>query len=92
MKTNKILLSIIAAAGAGAAIGLLYAPDKGENTRKNISNKGDKLLEGLNESLSQLQGAITKKYNTAMDETEMLIANGKSKYNELKGAAKSIAS
>ena len=92
MKTSKILLSIIAAAGAGAAIGLLYAPDKGTNTRKNISQKGDKLLEGLNDSLSQLQGAITKKYNTAMDETEALISNGRSKYDELKGAAKTVAS
>jgi gas vesicle protein len=92
MTTSKILLSIIAAAGAGAAIGLLYAPDKGTNTRKNISQKGDKLLEGLNDSISQLQGTINKKYNTALDETDMLIANGKSKYDEMKGAAKSLAS
>lgn len=92
MTTSKILLSIIAAAGAGAAIGLLYAPDKGTNTRKNISDKGDKLLESLNDSLSQLQGAITKKYNTAIDETEALISNGKLKYDEMKGTAKSLAS
>jgi gas vesicle protein len=91
MRTSKILLSIVAAAGAGAAIGLLYAPDKGANTRKNISEKGDKLLEGLNQNLSHLQGAITKKFNKAIDETEALISNGKSKYDEMKDAAKSIA-
>ncbi|MES2797905.1 MAG: YtxH domain-containing protein [Bacteroidota bacterium] len=92
MRTSKILLSIIAAAGAGAAIGLLYAPDKGANTRKNISEKGDKFLEGLNESLSQFQGAITKKYNSAIAETEALISNGKSKLEEMKGTAKTLAS
>ena len=92
MTTSKILLSIIAAAGAGAAIGLLYAPDKGTNTRKNISDKGDKLLESLNDSIGQLQGTINKKYNTALNETDNLISNGKSKYDEMKGAAKSLAS
>ena len=40
MKTSKTILGILGAAAAGVAIGMLFAPDKGTNTRKKLAKKG----------------------------------------------------
>jgi gas vesicle protein len=34
---NKIILALLLGVAAGTAVGLLYAPDSGENTRKRIA-------------------------------------------------------
>ena len=40
---------------AGSVVALLYAPDKGSNTRDKISYKLQSLLEELNETIDKLQ-------------------------------------
>jgi len=42
---SKVLLSFIVGAAAGAATGLLLAPDKGENTRKKVKESVNDLSE-----------------------------------------------
>ena len=41
-KSSNILTALIAGAAAGAVIGLLFAPDKGTETRKKINEEGKK--------------------------------------------------
>ncbi|MBN2893797.1 MAG: YtxH domain-containing protein [Bacteroidales bacterium] len=43
--TTKFLLGFIAGALSGATVGLLLAPDKGEETRKLIVDKFDELAQ-----------------------------------------------
>ena len=52
MDTKKVVLGVLASFAAGAAIGVLFAPDKGSNTRKSISRKGEELADELNGRLN----------------------------------------
>lgn len=45
MSNSKILLALLGGAAAGAAIGLLFAPDKGSKTREKISKSAKDLTD-----------------------------------------------
>ena len=42
-KTGKILTAFAVGAAAGAVLGILFAPDKGSETRRKINEQGKKI-------------------------------------------------
>ena len=48
MNSAKVLLSALAGVAIGIQIGVLIAPEKGEETRKKLSKKGDDYLDEIN--------------------------------------------
>jgi gas vesicle protein len=44
--SGKILAAVAAGIAAGAVLGILFAPDKGTETRKKIADQGKKLQMG----------------------------------------------
>jgi gas vesicle protein len=51
MTKGKAILGVLAGVAAGAALGILFAPDKGANTRKTISKKGEDLADAINDKI-----------------------------------------
>jgi hypothetical protein len=60
MKTSRALLGVAAGIAAGAVLGILFAPDKGRDTRKKISRKGEDLADALNDKIEQKFEEFTK--------------------------------
>lgn len=66
MKTSKSIIGILGGVAIGAALGVLFAPDKGTKTRKKIADKG-----------SDLASAAQDKYNSALSKGEELVDKAK---------------
>jgi gas vesicle protein len=62
--TSKIaIISVIAGAAIGAALGILFAPDKGSVTRKKLKDKA----EDLGDNLSDKYNVLKDEYKTLRD-------------------------
>lgn len=70
MKSAKIILSALAGVAVGVQIGLLIAPEKGADTRKKLTKKGEEYLKDIN---GQIDGLL-KGMNEKMDKMNKNIA------------------
>ena len=69
MSTGKLIAALIAGAAAGAATALLFAPDKGENTRRKIGEWSDSFRKRSAENEEEeKQAGKTKQRSTAKSE------------------------
>lgn len=75
MNTGKALLGVLAGVAAGAVLGVLFAPDKGANTRKNVIKKSEDLANALNdkvdEKFDELMGIITGKVKKTKTQNDL---------------------
>lgn len=51
--TRNIIGALLAGAAIGAVLGILFAPEKGSETRKKYSDKGEDLVADLEKLLSE---------------------------------------
>lgn len=49
MNKGKAILAVLAGMATGAILGALFAPEKGRDTRKKISRKGEDLADEIDE-------------------------------------------
>lgn len=54
--TGKILTAVAAGAAAGAVLGILFAPDKGSETRRKINEQGKKVADDLKNKFEKISG------------------------------------
>ncbi|AZQ43147.1 YtxH domain-containing protein [Nonlabens ponticola] len=60
-KTGNTLVALVAGAAIGAVAGLLYAPESGEKTRKNLSKKAKKTQADIEASTRKTYNDLTTK-------------------------------
>lgn len=84
MNSGKVVLGVLAGLATGAFLGILFAPDKGVNTRRKIMSKGDELTDGLKEKLNEFLDQMEEKYSEVKSNTEELLESGKAKFQESK--------
>lgn len=101
MKTRDFVLGVLAGAAAGAALGILFAPDKGKDTRKKISDKSKDLASSAKskaqdyvavakEQINTLAGKFASATNQAIEEGKDLADEAKANLDNLKQINKSV--
>lgn len=65
MSTGKILLGVLAGVAAGALIGVLFAPEKGSDTRKKVLKKGEDYTDGLKDKFNEFLDGVAEKFDKA---------------------------
>ena len=88
MSSGKVVLALLAGVAAGAVLGILFAPEKGSETRKKLSGKGNDLKESMKEQFNQFLDDISEKYENVKEEDADLSDNGKTVKDEADKKAK----
>ncbi len=65
---GKIAIAAAAGAVVGGVLGILYAPDKGEDTRKKITDGSKKLVDTVKDKVNSLRVNVKDKA-TSLKET-----------------------
>jgi gas vesicle protein len=100
-KKGNTLLAFLTGASIGALLGVLYAPDKGSNTREKLSfrlDKYKKMLEDFIEGIVEEQGVKSnidpkspsgKVVTEAKDKAERLLEDVDELLSQIRGGKKS---
>ncbi len=88
MSKTNILISVVIGSFIGALLGVLYAPEKGEKTRKQIAQKSDEYGDLVKSEFDDFVKTMRKKYESALDDTENIISKGKAKADDLRNEVK----
>ena len=83
MESGK-LVSVLTGVAIGAALGVLFAPKKGSETRQQLLDKGEDFTNDLSQKLDSFIEESLKKYESAIQKAGELTAKGKAKFDEIK--------
>ena len=77
--SGQVIGALLIGAAIGGALGILFAPDKGSNTRKKIIGKTDDLTESLKEKFDELLEEAKKEFEAAKEKATEFAMHGKGK-------------
>lgn len=81
MKTStKFIIGLTIAAAAGAAIGMLLAPEKGKDLQKKLKDEAEDLLSQFSSILQVGKDAISQVQGTASDEVDRMTKEVKKQF------------
>lgn len=82
-KNSNSFLAFLTGAATGAILGILYAPDKGENTRDKLSYQLDKYSKKLDQLVKEFVEGKELGGNEAKSEGDKIVSDAKEKAERL---------
>lgn len=82
-RSSNTFLAFLAGATTGALLGILYAPDKGSNTRDRLSYTLDKYKEKLEDLLDDIINGRHEAASLAKSKGERVVSDAKEKAEKL---------
>lgn len=73
MSTGKVVLGTVAGLAIGGILGVLFAPEKGSTTRKQIMDKGNDYADELKSKYKELANSVSEKFQISHDGTEEFV-------------------
>ena len=90
MASTKSFLSLLAGLAAGAALGILYAPDKGWKTRARVKKATANGYEDLKENLGDLGAKVDEKAAEAKESIKSIRETLREKGAEIKEGTRDL--
>ena len=84
MTTGKLITGILAGAAAGAILGVLFAPNKGSETRKKIARKSTDITDAVKNGFTSMTNTLSNKYESIKHDAAELLEKGKDKLHNAK--------
>jgi len=91
MSSGKVLASVLAGAAAGAILGILFAPDKGTETRRKIAETGSDVAGSVKSKYNEFADTISEKYDAAKEKLSNLVSEGSDMGKDMVNQAKEKA-
>src|SRR5262245_33063181 len=83
-KSSGVLMAFLVGAATGAILGILYAPDKGINTREKLSFQLDKYRKMLQDMINDfVDGKETPLTSEAKSQGQKVVEEAKTKAEQL---------
>ena len=92
MSSGKVILGTVAGLAIGAIAGILFAPEKGSTTRKQIIDKSADYVDELKSKFDEFRNSITEKIESTKKNTQEIVDKGKTNYDEMKNEVKNASS
>lgn len=84
MSTGKIIAGVLGGVAVGAILGILFAPDKGSETRKKIAQKKNDAIDSIKEKFDNLLCSFSDKFDSIAEDANDLYKKGANKAGEIK--------
>jgi gas vesicle protein len=84
MSANKVILGTVMGLAVGGILGILFAPEKGSVTRKQILDKGNDYADGLKSKFSEFADSISEKLQSTKEFAQDLTNDAKAEFKEAK--------
>ena len=82
--TGKLIGALALGTAIGAALGILFAPEKGSETRKKIAAKGNGLSDTMKEKVQDFLEKFKEEEEKVEDKANEFIAKGKAVAQQIK--------
>lgn len=84
MSTGKVVLGTVAGLAIGGILGILFAPEKGSVTRRQILDSGNDCADQLKSKYNELADTIVGKLQSGKDFIQEITEDGQTELDDFK--------